>query len=305
MISKLPQKPDVSNMIHSRLTKLGFTVCKLHCDHVCIISCSEPCSKPTQTAFPSKWRYQQRQFIFRESPRVVILPFCFSHFSLISFLSHYSSVGSVSITTPDLSSSFCFLQYSLAFFHSLHHWWRDKVLVWMDDGAGRSAPAPASFPLLHSPVLFSVGEIWLGMLLPSVGTFHPAIYERCYWRIRATVRQTETESGKKWDCITYTQTKGMDDMRKRKREGMWWCVCLQSAAFAALQGVVCHVRLLNLSVALAAFVCSWKVRAILSYEQGFTVSFTSADCQGHPVDIWNLTYAHRRQSFSLVKLNHV
>ncbi len=68
-------------------------------------------SKPTQTAFPSKWRYQQRQFIFREFP-----PFCFSHFSLISSLSHYSSVGSVSITTPDLSFSFCFLQYALAFF---------------------------------------------------------------------------------------------------------------------------------------------------------------------------------------------
>ncbi len=73
-------------------------------------------------------------------------------------------------------------------------------------------------------------------------------------------------------------------MEKEERRDVM-CVCLQSAAFAALQGVVCHVRLLNLSVALAAFVCSWKVRAILIYEQGFTISFISADCQGRLVDI--------------------
>lgn len=217
-------------------------------------------------------------------PSIVILPFC--------FLTSLSSLLFLITLVLDRFPSQCRTCHPVsAFFNILLHFFflfitdgGDKVLVWMDDGAGRSAPAPTSFPLLHSPVLFSVGEIWLGVLLPSVGTFHPAIYERCYWRIRAAVRQRqrlrERNSGKKWDCITYTEAKAMDDIRKRKREGMWWCVCVQSAAFAALRGVVCHVRLLNLSVALAAFVCSRKVRAILSYEQEFTVSFTSAHCQG-------------------------
>lgn len=83
--------------------------------------------------------------------------------------------------------------------------------------------------------------------------------------------------------------KRMDDTRKRKREGkqdVVVCFFVLSAAFAAaVQGVVCHARLLNLSLAWQLFVCVRKVRGILSFEQEFTISFTTEVCQGRPADM--------------------
>lgn len=74
--------------------------------------------------------------------------------------------------------------------------------------------------------------------------------ERCYWRI-LTDRDRKKE--KYWEEMrlhhVYRDKKnGWHQEKEERREAGCVCVFVQSASFAAVQGVVCHVCLLNLSL---------------------------------------------------------
>ncbi len=169
-------------------------------------------------------------------------------FSRSVFLTSLSSLfflitpvfGSVSITTPDLYLVFCFLQYSLAFFHSLHHWWRDKVLCGWTTGQVDPLRLPPLFLYYISPVLFSVGGNLIRRAITFGGHLSPLPLWKCYWRIRATVRQSRD---REWEEMrlhhVYTDKRNGWHEEKEERRDVMVCLPTVSSFCCSRCGVPC------------------------------------------------------------------
>lgn len=174
---------------------------------------------------------------------------------------------------------------------------------------GRRGRSIRSGSRLFSFITFSCSFLGGGNLIRRAITFGGHLSPCHLWKVLLENKSyCQTDRDREWEEMrlhhVYTDKRnGWHEEKEERRDVM---VCLLAvSSFCCSTGCSVPCTFVESVCCAGSFVCSWKVRAILSYEQGFTVSFTSADCQGHPVDIWNLTYAHRRQSFSLVKLNHV
>lgn len=254
--------------------------------------------------------FQVNDAISRDNSFFANCPRCHSPVLFFSLLSHLFSFSLLQCWIGFHHHAGPVIQFLLSSIFSCIFSFSSSLMEGQGPGVdGRRGRSIRSGSRLFSFITFSCSFLGGGNLIRRAISFGGHLSPCHLWKVLLENKSYwQTDRDREWEEMrlhhAYTDERnGWHEEKEERRVVM--CVCLQSTAFAALQGVVCHVRLLNLSVALAAFVCSRKVRAILSYEQGFTVSFTSSDCQGHPVDIWNLTHAHRRQSFSLVKLNHV
>lgn len=152
---------------------------------------------------------------------------------------------------PQLSSSFCFLQYSLAFF-----------ILFITDGGTRSWCGWTTGqvdPLQFAPlsfITFSCSFLCGGNLIRRAITFSGHLSPCHLWKVLLENtdrwRQKEREIlGRNEIASCIHRQKEWMTSRKGREKGsrMWLCVCVQSASFAAVQGVVCRVRLLNLSLA--------------------------------------------------------
>lgn len=203
--------------------------CILHsfCDYVCVIFFSEPGAKTAQHV-QVNYAISRDNFLWIPS---VILSF--------RFLTSRSSLLFLITPVLDRFPSPCRTCHPVsAFFNIPLHFFSFSSSLMEGQGPGvdgRRGRLIRSSSFLYSFITFSCSFLGGGNLIRRAITFSGHLSPCHLWKKGVTGEywQTETErkrnTGKKWDCIMYTETKRMDDIKKRKKEGKQdVVVCLYS-----------------------------------------------------------------------------